>query len=146
MKADFHIHSSFSADSEAPMEQMIEKGISLGLTTMCFTEHMDLGFLSEGLLFETDTAAYRKKIMDCRDKYRGKVELLFGIELGLEPHMAESSQNIFLSGTLTLSLVPHTWLEAGTPIILNFTMVVLRRSATGNILPPFRKISGHFPI
>ena len=28
MKADFHIHSSFSADSEAPMEQMIEKGIS----------------------------------------------------------------------------------------------------------------------
>lgn len=88
MKADFHIHSSFSADSEAPMEQMIEKGISLGLTTMCFTEHMDFGFLSEGLLFETDTAAYHKKLMECRDKYGGRVELLFGIELGLEPHMA----------------------------------------------------------
>ena len=44
IKADFHLHSSFSGDSEAPMEDMIQKGISLGLTQMCFTEHMDFDF------------------------------------------------------------------------------------------------------
>ena len=40
--ADYHLHSSFSGDSDAPMEEMIRRGIALGLTQMCFTEHMDL--------------------------------------------------------------------------------------------------------
>ena len=39
--ADYHLHSSFSGDSQAPMEEMILKGIELGLTTMCFTEHLE---------------------------------------------------------------------------------------------------------
>ena len=32
--SDFHLHSSFSGDSDTPMEDMILKGISLGLDTM----------------------------------------------------------------------------------------------------------------
>ena len=32
LKADFHLHSSFSGDSDAPMEEIIKKAISLGLT------------------------------------------------------------------------------------------------------------------
>ena len=43
--ADYHMHTSFSGDSEAPMESMIEKGIALGLKHMCFTEHMDMDYL-----------------------------------------------------------------------------------------------------
>ena len=34
IKADYHLHSSFSGDSQAPMKQMIERGIELGLSTM----------------------------------------------------------------------------------------------------------------
>ena len=42
--SDFHLHSSHSEDSEAPMEQQIEAGIKAGLKYMCFTEHMDKDF------------------------------------------------------------------------------------------------------
>ena len=42
--ADYHLHSSFSGDSRADMEEMIQKAISLGLKNICFTEHMDLNF------------------------------------------------------------------------------------------------------
>lgn len=42
--ADFHLHSSFSGDSDTPMEQMILEGIELGLTEMCFTEHNDFDY------------------------------------------------------------------------------------------------------
>ena len=49
MRSDFHLHSSFSADSDAPMRDMVEKGISLGLSAMCFTEHMDYDYIDEGL-------------------------------------------------------------------------------------------------
>ena len=58
MTTDFHIHSSLSADSEAPMEAMIERGISLGLSMMCFTEHMDFGYVDDGLNIEVETDAY----------------------------------------------------------------------------------------
>ena len=50
MRSDFHLHSSFSADSDAPMRDMVEKGISLGLSAMCFTEHMDYDYIDEGMV------------------------------------------------------------------------------------------------
>lgn len=86
---DCHLHSSFSADSDAPMESMVERGLQLGLTTMCFTEHMDHGMLENGVSFEVDTAAYREGFLELKEKYRGKIELLFGIELGLEARHAD---------------------------------------------------------
>lgn len=82
---DFHLHSSLSADSDSPMEEMIQKGLSLGLHTMCFTEHMDYGVINEGLSFMVDTDSYYKKYLELRDKYKHHIELLFGIELGIEP-------------------------------------------------------------
>ena len=44
IKADCHLHSSFSGDSQAPMPEMIDKGLALGLETMCFTEHNDFDY------------------------------------------------------------------------------------------------------
>ena len=60
--ADCHLHTSFSGDSTAPMEEMILKGIALGLTSMCFTEHMDMDYVyldpkDEGI-FELNTDSY----------------------------------------------------------------------------------------
>ena len=41
---DYHLHTFYSGDSQTPMEEMIEKGISQGMETLCFTEHMDMDF------------------------------------------------------------------------------------------------------
>ena len=49
MYYDFHVHSDFSSDSQAPMEAMVQEGIRLGLPGICFTEHMDLDFPGEKL-------------------------------------------------------------------------------------------------
>ena len=89
MKADFHLHSSFSADSDTPMRQMVEKGISLGLSVMCFTEHMDYDYKDEGMLFETDMPAYFRTFQELKEEYARNIELLFGIELGLQPYLKE---------------------------------------------------------
>ena len=37
---DCHMHSSFSADSDTDMENMIKGAISRGLEGVCFTEHL----------------------------------------------------------------------------------------------------------
>ena len=70
IKADFHLHSLFSGDSEADMEQMIQKAISLGLKDISFTEHMDLDFpvteeTPEGL-FECNVDSYLYHLLSSR--------------------------------------------------------------------------------
>lgn len=91
--ADFHLHSSFSGDSDTPMEQMILRGIELGLTKMCFTEHNDFDYPvtereADGF-FEVNPDAYLYDFLKLREKYAGKIALLFGVELGLQPHLSK---------------------------------------------------------
>ena len=93
--ADFHMHSSFSGDSDAPMESMILKGIELGLKHMCFTEHQDLDFpVCEDVppgKFEVNPDAYLYDLLKYRDKYKDKINILFGVELGLQPHIVREN-------------------------------------------------------
>ena len=90
--ADCHLHTSFSGDSDTPMEVMIQKGISLGLTHMCFTEHQDFEYpiteASPAGIFDVNTDAYLYDLLRYREKYKDKINILFGIELGLQPHLA----------------------------------------------------------
>lgn len=89
MYCDFHLHSSFSTDSRTPMEKMVLEGIRLGLPAMCFTEHMDLDFPSQEPAFLVDLPAYRNKILALKEKYKDKIGLYFGLELGLQPHLKD---------------------------------------------------------
>lgn len=89
--SDIHMHSSFSTDSESPMEDMIQGAISRGMKTICFTEHLDYEYPSAdgSVLFEVDVDAYEKKLFELKDKYKKDIEVLFGIEFGLLPHLAD---------------------------------------------------------
>lgn len=87
--ADFHLHSSYSGDSNTPMEDMILQGISQGLTTMCFTEHNDFEYPDtpegDGTQFLLNTDAYLYDLIRYKEKYADKIRILFGVELGLQP-------------------------------------------------------------
>ncbi len=86
--ADYHVHSNFSSDSTAPMEHMVDRAIQLGMKKLCFTDHMDFDFPAVGeLTFVFDMEEYLKKITELREQYDGKIQLLTGIELGLQPHL-----------------------------------------------------------
>lgn len=90
--ADYHLHTSHSGDSDASMEKMILRGIELGLTHMCFTEHNDFDYpfsAQEGKnIFLLDTGPYLQELNVYREKYAGQIKLLFGAELGLQPQIA----------------------------------------------------------
>ena len=86
---DCHMHSSFSADSEAPMETMIQQAIARGLDGICFTEHLDPDYPStpDNIDFSLDIDNYRNTLFTLKDKYKEKLKIHFGIELGLQPHL-----------------------------------------------------------
>ena len=95
--SDIHLHSSFSGDSETPMEAMIQAGIQKGLHHMCFTEHLDLDYPyhpEDFVDFSLDEDSYRQTFLTLRDKYQHQIELLFGIELGLQPHLKDAHSQL----------------------------------------------------
>ena len=93
--ADCHLHSSYSGDSDTPMEDMILTGIRQGLSTLCFTEHNDFDYPEYPDLpkdyFLLDTDSYLCELTALKEKYAGKIRLLFGVELGLQPEALQAN-------------------------------------------------------
>lgn len=90
IKADYHTHSFFSGDSMAPMEDMAKRALNLGLTHICFTEHYDPDYVylpGEEGMFELNTDSYLYELIKLKNKYQGQIEIGFGVELGLQPHL-----------------------------------------------------------
>lgn len=88
---DCHMHSSFSADSPTPMEEMVRKAVSFGLKGITFTEHLDPDYPAseDGLDFSLDISSYQKKISELQNTYKDQISIRFGIELGLQMHLSE---------------------------------------------------------
>ncbi len=92
IKADQHTHCSFSTDSEASPEAMIQGAIEKGITHLCLTDHMDLdypGTTTETPLFEFSAADYFKTLSSLKEACQSKLQLGIGIELGLRPGRAD---------------------------------------------------------
>lgn len=86
---DTHMHTSFSGDSDAAPESMIRQAMAIGLGGICITDHLDLDYPEEPDLFLLDLENYCPKIARLREAYRGTFSVCRGIELGLQPHLAE---------------------------------------------------------
>lgn len=92
---DYHVHSDFSGDSKASMESMIERAIELGLKKICFTDHMDYDYPHKGdISFVFDPKPYVQKLQLMKEQYQNRIEVLTGIELGLQPQAEEAIQKL----------------------------------------------------
>lgn len=92
MKADFHMHTSFSTDSEMHPEDVIKQAIRLGLHTICITDHEDMDFPEEG--FRVDFEKYFEVLPELQEKYREQINVRIGVELGLQPHLKEQLEKV----------------------------------------------------
>jgi histidinol-phosphatase (PHP family) len=85
---DTHVHSFFSADSEADPGEVVRKAVEAGLPELCFTDHIDWDFPVNDLVFDFDMAAYFSVISGLRERYRDSIRILAGVELGLQPQLS----------------------------------------------------------
>ncbi len=84
---DIHVHSKYSTDSDTPMEEVVRQAIQMGLSYVCFTDHIDYDFPYEDIIFDFDVSDYMKEIGELRDRYGDRVKILAGVELGLQEHL-----------------------------------------------------------
>lgn len=87
MYADFHTHTEFSGDSEAPVRAQIERAIALGMKEFCITDHHDYDAGEGGDIFLLDLAAYFPALQKLRAEYADRIRINIGIELGLQCHI-----------------------------------------------------------
>ncbi len=87
---DNHMHSSFSGDCGVSAEEMAKAAKGRGLAGITFTDHLDLDYREDPELFSLDLNDYETKM---RGKIRGlsteSFRVLFGLELGLQPHLTK---------------------------------------------------------
>ena len=97
LPADFHLHTHHSGDCDTPMEMVIEQAIEKNLPAICITEHMDLDYIvcetDPPGKFEVNTDEYHKELLEFKDKYKGKLDIYFGIELGLQPQIVDKNND-----------------------------------------------------
>lgn len=79
--ADYHLHTAFSDDSRAPMEEMVRRALALGLSEICFTEHVDYGVKT---VLNCDYPSYFAALEEMRESYHGQITIRAGIEFGVQ--------------------------------------------------------------
>ena len=85
---DYHVHCNFSPDSKTSMKKMVEAAINLEVKEICFTDHIDYD-VSQTDEFVLDYNEYLHTLESAQNKYRDKITIKKGIELGLQPHLIE---------------------------------------------------------
>ncbi len=90
---DTHIHTSYSGDSDAAPEEVVKKAIELGLPGICITDHLDLDFPETPGFVPLDEEGYDAGIRHLQEQYRDTYPVCFGIEMGLQPHLAQAHRD-----------------------------------------------------
>ena len=116
IRADYHVHTEFSDDSNEPMENQIEKAIELGLKEICFTDHVDYGIKkdwSEGnIQYRTGDGvgtgagslepmanvnypAYFDKLHLMKERYGNRITIRQGLEFGIQTVTVDRYRSLY---------------------------------------------------
>jgi histidinol-phosphatase (PHP family) len=93
MLIDYHIHNRFSSDSKMTTEEIAKKEMSLGVSEICITNHVETFHPVTGdgiFIYDEAVERFSKIKPDIRkaQKKFPKLPIKFGVELEyLEPHM-----------------------------------------------------------
>lgn len=113
---DLHSHSIFSFDGakDSTPDALCRRALEVGLTDIAITDHCDVNNEAEGTYPLLDSDAAYASVMEAKEKYKGRVNLLYGIELGNAHQAPEYAQQVlsrhnyeFVIGSLhNLTAVP----------------------------------------
>ncbi|MDL2217636.1 histidinol-phosphatase HisJ family protein [Christensenellaceae bacterium OttesenSCG-928-M15] len=80
MLIDYHMHSALSPDSPAPVMAQIEAAKGLGLTEICFTEHLEVNYPNPAWVLNANEYDAAREKHEGQD---GDLKVRFGLEAGI---------------------------------------------------------------
>ena len=101
VRADCHMHTKFSGDSDAPVRDMLDAAIERGLESVCITDHIDEDYPEDEdtgeNIFLFDIGRYFRELEEIKKEYAGRLDIRIGVELGLQPHLGERYRTLVQS-------------------------------------------------
>jgi len=97
IQTDYHSHTPLCQHATGPLEAYVEHAIDLGLQTFGISDHNPLpnGYGANVRMKESELDYYVQRVLDLRFQYRGKIEILLGLEMdfvaGLEDYLAKQT-------------------------------------------------------
>lgn len=90
MKVDLHSHTTLCNHAVGSVNEYVEEAIANGTDIFGFSDHAPMDFDPTYRMSFEEMALYRGWIMDAKQKYADKIEILFGYEVDYLPgHMDE---------------------------------------------------------
>jgi histidinol-phosphatase (PHP family) len=91
---DSHIHSFFSGDSESDAYEICKAALDKNLKGIAFTDHLDIDYPNYDEIFLINFDKYHDYIKNLKYQQRNNIDVLYGIEVGIQPHVLEESLKI----------------------------------------------------
>ena len=106
IKVDGHVHTNLCNHARGEMEEYVLSALNQGLRKLIFLEHLEVGvtYFESTWLTEDDFDFYHKEGKRLQQKYRGKIEIGLGVEVGYNPRFLEKIQE---------KLALYTWERIG---------------------------------
>lgn len=111
MFADYHVHSEFSDDSSYPMDEVCKHALELGISELCFTDHVDYGVkpdvdnvpsdlagvrIVDGIpVMNVDYKRYFPHIEQVRAQFAPELTVRTGMEFGVQSHTIDQFNTLF---------------------------------------------------
>lgn len=116
MYADYHVHCEYSDDSQTPIADQVNRAIELGLSELCFTDHVDYGIKkdwsegniqyrsSDGINYDAsqqeplanvDYPKYFAALHDAKEQFRNQINIKQGLEFGIQTHTIKQYKALY---------------------------------------------------
>ncbi|QQY78793.1 histidinol-phosphatase (PHP family) [Keratinibaculum paraultunense] len=118
---DFHVHSDFSMDCKYLMEEMVLGAIENNVKSICFTDHVDYDVTEDKIDIDFRTEDYFKKVKQVKYKYKNQIEILTGVEIGMQPHLSKRYDKLINSNPFDFVLMSIHSIEGKDIHLDNFT-------------------------
>lgn len=123
MLYDTHTHSLYSEDGADSIQALCEAAVDRGLAGLCITDHVDLCDAPIGYEFYLRAQEGRKRdFARAKSQYAGRLELLWGIELGHPQYLPQVARRILQSDPFDFVLGAVHFLPDGRDLYsINYT-------------------------
>lgn len=96
---DYHTHTHASPDGNSPAEEMASAALERGFSEIVITDHFDVAEepIPEYADFVFDLPKLKREVEEAAEKYRGRLKVKLGIELGQGHHIPEMARELLES-------------------------------------------------
>lgn len=139
MLADLHVHTTFCDGTASPRE-MVEAALAIGCSRIGFSAHAPFAYPSYAMDKARETE-YRTELARLREEYRGRIEVLCGLEVDLWALPVDKPYDYIIGSVHSLSPLGEDGMRTDVDGPLDDLLAAIKRDFGGD---PYAAVEDYF--